>query len=492
MLFNSPLFLFAFLPVTLLGFALLARLADRRFCTLWLLLASILFCAWWSPRDLVLLGTSIAFNHAIGTRLIARRSHRLLAFGVVANLALLAYFKYAGFLVGTANALVGSSIALDAIVLPLAISFYTFQQIEFLVHARRGEHPRYAFADYALFVTFFPHLIAGPIVRHFQMLPQIQRPSGWGVSARNVAVGLTFVSVGLFKKVVVADGIADYSTPVFAAASSGVALSAVEAWGGALAYSFQIYFDFSGYSDMAIGLARLFGIWLPINFDSPYKSTNIIEFWRRWHITLSTFLREHLYFVLGGNRKGRLRRYVNLMLVMLLGGLWHGAGWSFVIWGGLHGIYLVANHGWRALRERMALPSFVGARSAASALTFLAVVIAWVFFRASDLPTALQMLEAMSGSNGFGARPFSYFGEVQLAWLIVLALAVRLLPNSQEWLAAYQPALGAADLPEPRVPRIIPRWRLDAAIGGVIGLIAVAAILGMFFEETSEFLYFQF
>ena len=272
---------------------------------------------------------------------------RWLLVAIAANLALLAYYKYAIFFVANAQRLIGHVGPLPEIVLPLGISFFTFTQIAFLVDAHRGLAREYSFTHYTLFVTYFPHLIAGPILHHREMMPQFDRRSTYTLDWDNVAVGLTMFIIGLFKKTVIADDMAAFASPAFDAAAGGTQLTLLEAWGAALAYTFQIYFDFSGYTDMALGASRMFGIVLPLNFRSPYKAANIIDFWRRWHITLSRFLRDYVYIPLGGNRKTVPRRYENLLLTMLVGGLWHGAGWTFVFWGALHGIYLVVNHGWR-------------------------------------------------------------------------------------------------------------------------------------------------
>ncbi|MGH6886959.1 MAG: MBOAT family O-acyltransferase, partial [Geminicoccales bacterium] len=331
MLFNSFEFILAFLPVTLIGFFLLGGRESPRAALSWLVLTSLFFYGWWNPSYLVLIIGSICFNFFVGQRLLARSSKAILGFGVAVNLLSIAYFKYAGFLAFNIEELAGVEVGLEHIVLPLAISFFTFQQIAYLVDAHRGEVRAEGFVNYALFVTFFPQLIAGPIVHHSEVLPQFARRSTYRLDLDNLALGLTVFSIGLFKKVVLADGIATYATPMFAAAQGGYEPTLFEAWGGALAYTFQLYFDFSGYSDMAVGLGLMFNIRIPINFDSPYKAVNVIDFWRRWHITLSRFLRDYLYIPLGGNRRGPERRYVNLMLTMLLGGLWHGAGWTFVI-----------------------------------------------------------------------------------------------------------------------------------------------------------------
>jgi len=357
-LFNSHEFIFVFVPVALAGFFLIARLGAR-LAAAWLCLASLFFYGWWNPRYVALLVASTALNYvvgrAIGFRVAhgrAREARRILIGGIAIDLVVLGYFKYAGFFVQTANDVLHTDVVVS-IVLPLGISFFTFTQISFLVDAYRGRVPRYDPVHYALFVTYFPHLIAGPILHHGEMIPQFERPSTYRFAYENISVGLTIFFIGLFKKVVLADGIGAQVAPIFDAPAAGVQLTFLEAWVGALCFAFQLYFDFSGYSDMAIGVSRLFGITLPLNFHSPYKAANIREFWRRWHMTLSRFLRDYLYIPLGGSRVAVPRRYVNIMITMLLGGLWHGAGWTFVVWGGLHGIYLVVNHAWQALRRRL-------------------------------------------------------------------------------------------------------------------------------------------
>ena len=327
-----------------------------------------------------------------------------MAAAVALNLAVLGVFKYSYFAVTNLNAAFGTDFALGSIILPLGISFFTFEQISFLVDVRRGQTRPSLFVHYALFVSFFPRLVAGPIIRYNEVAPQFAAPRPAHAFADDLAVGLTMFFIGLLKKAVLADGVAPYASPVFTAAEHGEAVDLLMAWGGALAYTCQLYFDFSGYSDMAIGAARCFGIRFPMNFDSPYKATSIIEFWRRWHITLSRFLRDYLYFSLGGNRRGPVRRYLNLLITMLLGGLWHGANWTFIVWGVLHGIYLMINHAWLAVAARSpALTRFRNSRSGAVfgvILTFLAVVVAWVFFRAPSFAGAFNLLAGMAGLHG--------------------------------------------------------------------------------------------
>lgn len=419
MLFNSFEFIFLFLPITVIGFSGICRYGSKRLAVLWLVAASLFYYSWWNPAYFWLITVSIAFNYGVGIILaklltLSKFSRKIiLASGVTLNLSLLGYFKYANFFLENINSLFSQSILHpETVILPLAISFFTFQQIAYLADAYEERVHEHSFLHYCLFVTFFPQLISGPIVHHKEMMPQFEKDSTYKLSSENIAVGLTIFFIGLFKKAVMADGIAVYTAPVFEAAEQNVSLTFLEAWGGALGYTFQIYFDFSGYSDMAIGLGRIFGINLPLNFYSPYKAKNIIEFWRRWHITLSRFLRDYLYIPLGGNRKGSVKRYLNLTIVMFLGGLWHGAGWTFVVWGAMHGFYLVINNGWRTLRQVMGFnsngPNWLGRRSS-QAVTFTAVVFAWVLFRAKSLDGAENVLKGMAGLNGF-VMPESYLG----------------------------------------------------------------------------------
>ncbi|HCF29384.1 MAG TPA: membrane-bound O-acyltransferase family protein, partial [Cyanobacteria bacterium UBA11049] len=437
-----------------------------------------------------LLAFSILFNYLVGYvlrhELLFKAKKKLLLIAAIAvNLALIAYFKYANFFVDNVNYLFHTSIQLSPIVLPLAISFFTFVQITYLVDAYQGETKEDTFLNYCLFVTFFPHLIAGPIVHHKDLMPQFADRSIYRFNGKYLAIGLTIFAMGLFKKVIFADSIAVYASQVFAAADRGTTLSIFEAWVGALAYTLQLYFDFSGYSDMAIGAAYLFGIKLPLNFNSPYKSVNIIDFWRRWHITLSNFLRDYLYIPLGGSRKGQVRRHLNLMITMLLGGLWHGAGWTFVLWGGLHGLYLVINHQWRSIRRSVGNDlnqSHWFSRTIACLLTFIAVVISWVLFRAKTLDAAVSVLRSMFGLNGISlprglATKLEFLQDLGLnvqfngltnsldlkegtviASIAVLLLIVWFTPNTQQWMGEHNPITLESE--EPRVPKpLLQLWQ---------------------------------
>ncbi len=469
--------------------------------TWWLVLASLFFYGWWNPVYLWFIGLSMAFNFSLARRFEALRAsgsvrglRSLLTLGVGANLGFLGWFKYADFFIENVNALAATSVPLLGIVLPLAISFFTFQQIAYLVDAYRGETQEHSALHYCLFVCFFPQLIAGPIVHHKEILDQFEARQDSRLHPSHLAVGGTLFFLGLFKKTVLADGVAQLVGPVFDAARDGVVLSLYEAWQGTLAYTLQIYFDFSGYSDMAIGLGFLFGVRLPLNFHSPYKATSIVEFWRRWHITLSRFLRDYLYIGLGGNRRGKARRYLNLLLTMVLGGLWHGAAWTFVIWGALHGLYLVLNHAWAGLQKRLGvdlLPGPVG-RVGAVAMTFLAVVISWVFFRAEGVSTAWSMLRSMSGHADLAAYANNLLpsGHAGFFGIAALLAVVFFAPNSHQLLGEHQPALEDHLTAQDGGRAWGPRWSPRPAWAGVMAAVAVVAV--MFISRQSEFLYFRF
>jgi alginate O-acetyltransferase complex protein AlgI len=422
MLFHSQPFILGFLPLCLAGFFLLGHLGGARWALRWLVVASLAFYAWWNPPFVLLLVGSILLNYALGQQILAlaaagntRASRRFLAAGIIADLLLLGWFKYADFML---HALVPDASPLR-VFLPLAISFFTFQQIMFLVDSQRQERSATGLLPYVAFVAFFPHLIAGPIVRPKDIIPQLTASRIAVPCARHLAAGTTLFLLGLAKKLVLADTFGGFADVGFDAAAHGAALTLFEAWYATLAYALQIYFDFSGYSDMAIGLARMLNVQFPLNFDSPYQACSISEFWQRWHMTLSRFLRDYVYIPLGGNRRGEYRRTINLMLTMLLGGLWHGAAWSFVLWGGLHGLYLVVHAQWRRLGVRM--PAIL-----AQALTLLAVLLAWVPFRADGLPAAWSTLCGLVGLNGAVLPQMLVGFAPPLGWI---AAAVPILPH---------------------------------------------------------------
>jgi len=520
MLFNDPWFLFVFLPSVLAGAVLVRRLAGARAVLGFLVLASIFFYGWWNPIYVPLLGGLAAFNYSVACAIRAsraagraRRTRALLTFGVVTDLLVLGYFKYADFFLGTANAVLGSDLPMLHVVLPLGISFFTFQKIAYLVDSSRGEADApHDFLDYCFFVAFFPQLIAGPIVHHSEIFGQTRGRHALEIRVDNVAVGLTIFLIGLVKKVVIADNFAPVVTEVFTIAGTGHPLHTFDAWRGALSYSLQLYFDFSGYSDMAIGAARIFGIKLPLNFESPFQATGIIDFWRRWHMTLSRFLRDYLYIPLGGGRRGKARRYVNLMLTMTIGGLWHGAAWTFVLWGFLHGVYLVVNHAWRAVWTPL---DTWWSRAVSRLVTILAVVVAFVTFRAPDLPTALRIYAGMAGfgdqrlqemtslerfSAGLALEPSAATASHGWFWIVAWLALVWLVPNTQQMMARFTPAYNYSLAQWRRQPpllmgcssRLEPllQWRPRPAGALVIGIFTAIALL--FLQRVSEFLYFDF
>ncbi|MFK5937223.1 MAG: MBOAT family protein [Sulfurimonas sp.] len=393
MLFNSYEFIFVFLPITFFIYFYLNHKRLTEASKGFLVFSSLFFYSWWNIAYLPIILTSMLFNYIIGNSLnkeSGKKHHRaskktLLTFGIVSNIALLGYFKYTDFFLENFNLAFNTNTELLHLALPLAISFFTFQQISYLVDSYRQETTEYDFLNYALFVTFFPQLIAGPIVHHKEMMPQFAKIRNKVKNYKNIAMGIFIFTIGLFKKVVIADTFSVWATKGFDIATT---LNLFEAWATSLSYTFQLYFDFSGYTDMAIGLALLFNIKLPINFNSPYKATDIQDFWRRWHITLSRFLKDYIYIPLGGNRKGEFKTYTNLMATFILGGIWHGAGWTFVFWGLLHGFALVVHRAWSKVGFK--IWTWV-----AWLITFNFVNIAWVFFRAKEWDDAVKVLGSM-------------------------------------------------------------------------------------------------
>jgi alginate O-acetyltransferase complex protein AlgI len=514
MLFNSSEYLFLFLPVVLVVFLLLARSGSTEGQISWLILASLYFYGSWNPVYLLLILSSIVVNFLVGKKLAitdsaGRRSWLLV--GVFFNLGLLGYFKYAGFFVDSLNTFGNWLIPLPEITLPLAISFFTFQQIAYLVDVSRGKCKEYMFRHYALFVLFFPQLIAGPIVHHKEIVPQFTFLRPPKELRTDIAVGLTIIVIGLFKKVVMADSLADISDPIFDAAAQGQAINTIDAWIATLGFSFQIYFDFSGYSDIAIGSARLFGIRLPENFKSPYKSRSVVELWGRWHITLSRFLKDYLYIALGGNRHGKISRYRNLFLTMLLGGLWHGAAWTYVMWGGLHGLYLCINHAWRAFQAKVGMPDLSKSRFVNIIyllLTFIAWSLATNVFRSADLGTAVaiskpafavftsvpdfvlthilieSLPERLMLLMGLSATTYT----VAYLMLATAAAICWLLPNSQEFMHKYEPVIPSPGSELDKSAWI--SWRPTFVFACGFGVLLSISLLNL--SSITEFFYFQF
>jgi len=490
MLFNSYIFIFFFLPVTFVIYFYLNKKRLTEASKAFLVLSSLFFYSWWNIVYLPLILISILFNYSLGREFSKHNNEKrnyspkiLLSVGIVFNLALLGYFKYADFFIENFNIISTSEVSLLHLALPLAISFYTFQQIAYLVDSYRGETHEYDFLNYTVFVTFFPQLIAGPIVHHSEMMPQFAQLKNKVLQSHNIAAGIFIFVIGLFKKVVIADSFAIWATQGFDVERS---LTMLEGWMTSLSYTFQLYFDFSGYTDMAIGAALLFNIRLPINFDSPYKATDIQDFWRRWHITLSRFLKEYIYIPLGGNRKSEIRTYSNLFITFLLGGIWHGAGWTFVVWGALHGLALVLHRAWKKLGLRM--PTLL-----AWFVTFNFINIAWVFFRATSFDSALKVLHAMFTMDGdlfskskqfphmlHYTHPLSEYVSINMVNYMFILLLIGFI------LSLY--AKNVHDLKD----RFIQMKQIPFIWAIVIGILFGISLIVIASNPSSEFLYFNF
>lgn len=489
MLFNSYEFIFIFLPITFFIYFYLNSKRLTEVAKGFLVFSSLFFYSYWEIKYLPIILASMLFNYVIGSTLSKYNSKKnkktfskryILIFGIICNVSLLGYFKYANFFIENFNLFAGSDIELLHLLLPLAISFFTFQQIAYLVDSYRNETKEYDFLNYALFVTFFPQLIAGPIVHHKEMMPQFANIKNKVKNYRNIALGIFIFSMGLFKKVVIADTFAVWANAGFDIATT---LNFFEAWATSLSYTFQLYFDFSGYTDMAIGIALLFNIKLPINFNSPYKALDIQDFWRRWHITLSRFLRDYIYIPLGGNRKGATRTYVNLLATFVIGGFWHGAGWTFIFWGFLHGVALAINRLWQSIGFK--LPKVI-----AWFITFNFVNIAWVFFRAKEWDDAIKVLSSMFSLDNIilpekWERKFNFLnewgveftkvyenisGKDNTTWFILVSLLIVLLmKNSNQY-------------------KIVFKAQFHLWLFSIIAL--MYSIFS--FSKTSDFLYFNF
>lgn len=488
MLFNSYIFLLAFLPATLALFIGVRRLGWFRASLVVLVGASLTFYAYWRFDHFALFLLTVVGNFYLA-RAIARRGplgRLLTVLGVVANMGILVGFKYTGFLVENFHALSGeeSSIVWD-VVLPLGISFYTFQQVAYLLDSYRDGQAEESFWEYALFVSFFPQLIAGPIVHHRTTRPQFTALGQGRVDTSLIPIGFVLLVMGLSKKVLLADNLALAANPIFEASDAGAQLSGGTAWLGSVAYSLQIYFDFSGYSDIAVGLGLLFGVHLPINFNSPYRSNSIIEFWQRWHITLSTWLRDYVYIPLGGNRSGEVLRLRNIFLTMLIGGIWHGAGWTFVLWGALHGFYITTNHLLRKFVPAAEGPSPL--RTVLSrATTLTTVMVAWVFFRSTTLDGALNVVKAMFGGSAAVTTAIDTAPIFYVLLLVGAGLAL-LSPNSMELVGYSEPESkhGARRPSIARRPRQ-PSFKLAVVAGGLLALVFASI------WRPSTFIYFNF
>lgn len=477
MLFNSPAFLFVFLPVVLAAYFVAARIFGKAGALWCALIASYVFYGWGEPGRLLILVASTLANYAIGSFLLKRPRRDMLAIGLLANVSLLGYFKYLDFLLSNLGWPAPVPFGRADSAIPVGISFYTITQIIFLVDCYRHQSRQYRATDYALLVSFFPHLAAGPILDHKRVIPQFRNEAFAEFAPQRVARGMAWVAAGLFKKVILADGAGIYADSFFASAKPESVPAFADAWVGTASFALQIYFDFSGYSDMAIGLALIMGVAFPLNFNSPYKSTSIIDFWRRWHMTLSAFLRDYVYIPLGGNRKGGARRDINITATMLLGGIWHGASWNFVLWGALHGLGLVANRLWR---DHAAIRGISMPKVAGWFLTMAFVLFAWVPFRAKDLAGTLTIWRAMLGIGDAAvlAGPGTLWPA---AWVVMLAALAIAAPNTQQIFGEGQPGE-----PPSRI-----RWKPGAGwaltMGTIFGIAAART-----FGVPTEYLYFRF
>lgn len=420
MLFNSYIYILVFLPVSLVIYFFLNRIKNSLVANYFLVAASFFFYSYWDPKYLLLMLISVIFNYSIGTLLSKMNSKKAaktaLFTGIAINLVALGYYKYADFFIKSTNAVAGTNFDLQHIILPLAISFFTFQQIAYLVDSYRGLTKEYDFLNYCLFVSFFPQLIAGPIVHHKEMMTQFEQTENKKFIHENFHKGLFIFSMGLFKKTVIADTFALWANFGY---NNDISLTLFNAWATSLAYTFQLYFDFSGYSDMAVGAAKMFNIDLPVNFNSPYKAVNIQDFWKRWHMTLSRWLKDYLYIPLGGSKGSSKRTSFNLMTTFLLGGLWHGASWTFVAWGLLHGIGSVIHRFWHKTGIKMS-------RTMGIFITFLFVHIAWVFFRAESFGKAFYLIKGLFGFNGI-----SMHESLQYSYPFLSTLGIQLTGGTE-------------------------------------------------------------
>lgn len=470
MLFNSIEFLFIFLPIVFFVYFLLNKLKLIKMATGWLVLSSLYFYAYWKIDYLPIILISMVFNYSLGCSLTENRlkinKKLIMLVGILFNVLLLGYFKYFDFLIKNINLVLHSDFNYMNIILPLGISFFTFQQIAYVVDSYKGLTKEYDFLTYALFVTFFPQLIAGPIVHHQEMMPQFANLKNRFLNHKNITIGLFFISIGLFKKIIIADYFSPFVHQTFDIIPH---LTFWESWIASLSYTFQLYFDFSGYCDMAIGIGYLFNIKLPVNFNSPYKADCIQDFWRRWHITLSRFLRDYIYIPLGGNRIGQLKTYRNLFLTFLIGGIWHGANWTFIIWGCLHGTGICINRIFKDLSLHINKVLSV-------ILTFIFINFAWVFFRAESVHRGFDIIKSMFGFNGYipldiNKLRFAFeSGDLKLSFFLFFGAIILLcLPNSIELSKKIKP---------------------NFVFGFIIFSLLIVSVLQI--NKISEFLYFQF
>ena len=523
MLFNSLEFLLIFLPITTLIYYFLLFRYKKEAHLNFLIIASLFFYGWWEPKYLILICLSIGINYLSGLLIIKSLDNYFykkffLIIGIIFNLSLLFYYKYMFFMMEIFDSIFEFKINFLSVVLPLGISFFTFQQIAFLVDIYNEEKFNKKINYYFLFITFFPQLIAGPIVHHKEIIEQysylkLKIQVVW----KNLSLGLTLITIGLFKKVLLADKLAIWVDRAFNYSANEGTLTFIESWINVFFFSFQIYFDFSAYSDIALGLALLFGLKLPINFFSPYRATNVIEFWRLWHITLSSFLKNYLYIPLGGNKKGKSKQLVNLLIVMLLGGVWHGAGWTFILWGLTHGLLLSINHIMQYIKSPFYnnyLKKNYNYICLCRLFTFVLVTMAWVLFRAENVDSAINIYLSLLGFNGISLPThyeiligdFAYFlkqlgvsfknlpnygGGVQIIWLVFMFFWIWFLPNSIELMSKYNVFLETKDF-KFKLEKSLIKWIPNKLYSIFFSFIFIFIIIKIFQGQEGEFIYFQF
>ena len=517
MLFNSLQFIFLYLPATLLLYYLIIKIGFRNQIFLFLVVASLIFYAAWNPPYVLLLVSSMGANYIFGAVIQKRYDSDqstlwVLSAGILANVAALFYFKYANFFIDNINLVSGTNYNIDKIILPLAISFYTLQQIAFLIDISRGEVRASGISKYATFVIFFPQLVAGPIVHYKDMMPQFFGRKLGRFASYNISIGLTIFAIGLFKKTVIADSAALYASPVFATASTGNTIDFFDAWTAAICYTIQLYFDFSGYSDMAIGLARMFGIRLTPNFHSPLRAPSIIEYWRRWHMTLQQFISTYMHqpMILPLTRIGAVRGFgrwkmywlttaAPTVLLMVIIGLWHGASWTFVVFGLMHGVYLAINEAWKLYRRksRKKNPPNMFDLSLYHGITLLCILLGNVMFRADSISSAViiwrGMFDITSISNIVSIIPTSLEEVIMKPFALVFTsvVIVSLLPNTQQIMGRYSPVLNWNKWKKVAKPTLQWQWRanaLGALFTGTVLFFGIAFIS----RGQSEFIYFNF
>ena len=486
MIFNSYVFILFMIIVFSVFFILKdKKIKGQSLKKIWLFIASIIFYSYGCIEGLPILAFSIIFNYFIGNKIKkteGKKKKRIFIFAVIINLLILVFFKYTTFLINSINGVAGTDFNFTNIILPLGISFYTFTQLAYIIDVYKGFKENYSILDYSLFVMIFPSVTSGPITNHKEMIPQFSKKSK--LNFENIAIGLSLFIIGLFKKVIIADGIAPWVNEVFANTES---ISFLEAWIGALGYTFELFFDFSGYSDMAIGIGKIFNLDFPINFDSPYQSNSITEFWRRWHISLSTWIKNYIYIPLGGNRKGEVKKYRNLLITMTLCGIWHGAGWNFVFWGALHGIYQIINNLWK--KTKIKIPKIVG-----RILTFFSVMVGWIFFRAETFKDGINVFKKLFDFNNIiiGKQNINDFGFLEkfgikfdnivssfsipkvAAIIMLILIVVMFIPSSQKI-----------------VDKFFKNNKRSAIFAIVLGIIAVFVLFNLE-KSQSTFIYYNF